>query len=260
MKTIFCSLLLLLTLTSGVVGQTAPDAAELTKLLNDFLAGASRNDAAIHDRFWADDLIYTRSAGRRVNKAEVMHDVRTAPAPKPTDPKTIYTAEDIRIQQYGDTAVVAFRLVATTDAGGSKQVANLLNSGTFVKRNGKWQVVNWQSTRMPRTEAESKSEATTTDAVLQQAILAGDAEKLSAFTDPSFIWTRGATQITRQQLLDELRGGKLKYEKSNGPKASVSVYGDTAVVHGELQSGIPYTVTFINQLGVWRAVSMHTSN
>jgi hypothetical protein len=195
-----------------------------------------------------------------VNKAEVMHDVRTAPAPKPTDPKTIYTAEDIRIQQYGDTAVVAFRLVATTDAGGSKQVANLLNSGTFVKRNGKWQVVNWQSTRMPRTEAESKSEATTTDAVLQQAILAGDAEKLSAFTDPSFIWTRGATQITRQQLLDELRGGTLKYEKSNGPKASVSVYGDTAVVHGELQSGIPYTVTFINQLGVWRAVSMHTSN
>jgi len=26
---------------------------------------------------------------------------------------------------------------------------NYLNSGTFVKRNGKWQVVNWQSTRMP---------------------------------------------------------------------------------------------------------------
>src|SRR5678815_1424534 len=142
-----CFALLLLLATSGFA-QSAPDAAELTKLLNDFLAGASRNDVAIHDRFWADDLIYTRSAGRRVNKAEVMHDVRTSPAPKPTDPKTVYTAEDIRIQQYGDTAVVAFRLVATTE----KNVANLLNSGTFVKRNGKWQVVNWQSTRMPRTE------------------------------------------------------------------------------------------------------------
>src|SRR5262249_56055639 len=99
MKTILCSLLLL-TLASTVLAQTAPDAAELTKLLNDFLAGASRNDAAIHDRFWADDLIYTRSAGRRVNKAEVMHDVRNAPAPKPTDPKTVYTAEDIPIHQY----------------------------------------------------------------------------------------------------------------------------------------------------------------
>jgi ketosteroid isomerase-like protein len=259
MKTILCSLLLLLTLGSSVFAQTAPDAAELTKLLNDFLAGASRNDVEIHDRFWADDLIYTRSAGRRVNKAEVMHDVRNAPAPKPTDPKTVYTAEDIRIQQYGDTAVVAFRLVATTDAGGSKQVANLLNSGTFVKRNGKWQVVNWQSTRMPRTEAESKSEVTIVDATLQQAILSGDAAKVAAFTDESFIWTRGATQMTRQQLLDALRAGKLKYAKPNAAKMSVSVYGDTAVVHGELQAASPYTVVFINQLGVWRAVSMHTS-
>ena len=31
---------------------TAKDAAELTKLLNEFLAGASRNDPAVHDRFW----------------------------------------------------------------------------------------------------------------------------------------------------------------------------------------------------------------
>src|SRR5688572_33073822 len=41
-------------------------------------------------------------------------------------------------------------------SAGTKSVANLLNSGTFVKRNGKWQVVNWQSTRMPQTEAESR--------------------------------------------------------------------------------------------------------
>src|ERR1041384_4415167 len=170
MRKILSSAILILFVSCGVFAQTAPDAAELTKLLNDFLAGASRNDVAVHERFWADDLIYTRSAGRRVKKAEVMHDVRSTPAPKPTDPKTIYTAEDIRIQQYGDTAVVAFRLVATTE----KSVANLLNSGTFVKRNGKWQVVNWQSTRMPRTEAESKSELTTAAAALHDAIASAD--------------------------------------------------------------------------------------
>src|SRR6185369_2330748 len=139
------SVTLLFFLATTISAQTAPDAAELTKLLNDFLAGASRNDVAVHESFWADDLIYTRSAGRRVNKAEVMTDVRSAPAPKPTDPKTVYTAEDIRMQQYAATAVVAFRLVATTETGGAKYVATLLNSGTFVKRAGKWQVVNWQS-------------------------------------------------------------------------------------------------------------------
>jgi hypothetical protein len=65
--------------------------------------------------------------------------------------------------------------------------------------------------------------------------------------------------MTRQQLLDELRAGKLKYEKPNAAKVSISVYGDTAVVRGELLPSTQYTITFINQLGVWRAVSMHTS-
>jgi len=245
------SITLLLLLATTVSAQTAPDAAELTKLLNDFLAGASRNDVAVHESFWADDLIYTRSAGRRVNKAEVMHDVRATPAPKPTDPKTIYTAEDIRIQQYGDTAVVAFRLVATTE----KSVANLLNSGTFVKRNGKWQVVNWQSTRMPRTEAESKSEVTTADAALHEAVVSGDIDKLTALTDPTFVWTHSSVQTTRQQLFDDLRAKKVKYGKPDPAKVSISVYGDTAIVRGE-----SYTLTFINQLGVWRAVSLHTSS
>jgi len=254
MKIIVSAALLLLLITAGALAQTAPDAAELTKLLNDFLAGASRNDATIHERFWADDLIYTRSAGRRVNKAEVMHDVRTAPAPKPTDPKTVYTAEDIRIQQYGDTAVVAFRLVATTDTGGTKHVANLLNSGTFVKRSGKWQVVNWQSTRMPRTEAESKSEVITAGAALHDAILSGDVDKLNALTDETFVWTHGSVQTTRQQLFDDLRARNVKYGKPDPAKVSISVYGDTAIVRGE-----SYTLTFINQLGVWRAISLHTS-
>lgn len=254
MKKLVSAALLLLFVTGAVYAQTAPDAAELTKLLNDFLAGASRNDAAIHERFWADDLIYTRSAGRRVNKTEVMHDVRSAPAPKPTDSKTVYTAEDIRIQQYGDTAVVAFRLVATTEDGGAKYVANLLNSGTFVKRGGKWQVVNWQSTRMPRTEAESKSEVTTAATALHEAISSGDIDKLTSLTDPSFVWTHGSLESPRQQLFDDLRARKVKYGKPDPAKMSISVYGDTAIAHGE-----SYTLVFINQLGIWRAVSLHTS-
>jgi ketosteroid isomerase-like protein len=147
MKRILSSAILVIGLTLTAAPQTAPAAAELTKLLNDFLAGASHNDVAMHDRFWAEDLIYTGSGGRRRGKAEIMKDVRSAPAPKPGDPKTVYTAEDIRIQQYGNTAIVAFRLVATTEKDGKTEVTNYLNSGTFLKRKGKWQVVNWQATK-----------------------------------------------------------------------------------------------------------------
>lgn len=147
MKRFFWSALLLVGFALTAQAQTAPAAAELTKLLNDFLAGASQNDVAMHDRFWAEDLIYTGSGGRRRGKAEIMKDVRSAPAPKPGDPKTTYTAEDVRIQQYGNTAIIAFRLVATTEKDGKTEVTNYLNSGTFLKRKGKWQVVNWQATK-----------------------------------------------------------------------------------------------------------------
>lgn len=135
-------------------GQTAKDGAELTKLLNEFLAGASVNDATVHDRFWADDLIYTRSAGVRMNKVLLMKNLRSAPAPKPDDPKTVYSAEDVQIHQYGDAAVVAFRLVATTTKNGSTEVSNYLNTGTFIKRNGRWQAVAWQSTAVPKASSK----------------------------------------------------------------------------------------------------------
>lgn len=141
---------------AGVYGQTLSDTDELTRLLNEFLDGASRNDASVHDRFWADDLIYTGSGGRRVGKADIMHDVRSAPEPKPEDPVTIYTAEDIRIQLYGETAIVAFRLVATVQAGELKEVTHYFNTGTFLKREGLWQAVSWQATRIPDDEEEGQ--------------------------------------------------------------------------------------------------------
>ncbi len=147
------------TALSGLA-QTAPDAAKLTALLNDFLAGAGRNDAAIHERFWADDLIYTRSTGVRTSKEEIMKGLRSAsPAPprKDTDPVTVYTGDQVQIHQYGKTAVVAFRLVITnTKSDGTKIVSYNLNTGTFVKRKGIWQAVAWQSTIVSKTAPENK--------------------------------------------------------------------------------------------------------
>jgi hypothetical protein len=59
----------------------------------------------------------------------------------------VYTAEDVQIQVYGDTAVVAFKLVATPPD--ASVVLTYFNTGTFLRRNGKWQVVAWQATAMP---------------------------------------------------------------------------------------------------------------
>jgi ketosteroid isomerase-like protein len=141
---------IVLSQTALAYSQSSKDAGELVSLLNEFLAGASHNDIAVHDRFWADDLIYTRSSGVRTNKADMMRNLRNSSAPKPDDPRTVYTAEDIQIHQYGETAVVAFRLVATTTKGTSTEVSNYLNTGTFVKHSGEWRAVAWQSTVMAK--------------------------------------------------------------------------------------------------------------
>ena len=132
-----------------------PAAAELKALLDEFLAGASRNDAAVHDRFWSEDLVYTGSSGKRRGKAELMNDVRTAPSPRPGS-SIVYSAEDVSIRQYGDTAVVAFRLVGTTTADGKTEVAHYLNTGTFVRRAGRWQAVAWQATKAADQPAAAK--------------------------------------------------------------------------------------------------------
>jgi hypothetical protein len=94
-----------------------------------------------------------------MGKAAILENARSGPTATAAAP-TVYSAEDIRIQQYGDTAVVAFRLVGRTGGDPQPMVEHFLNTGTFVQRNGEWQVVAWQSTRVPEQEA-ARGEAAT---------------------------------------------------------------------------------------------------
>jgi hypothetical protein len=271
--TVAISTLLFSTLLFAQVGS---DSAQLTSLLNEFLAGAGRNDAAVHDRFWAEDLIYTRGTGQRLGKADIMKGVRSAPPAKPEDPKTVYSAEDVRIQQYGDTAVVAFRLVGATDSNGTITVTKHLNTGTFVKRKGKWQAVAWQATKMPAADEEARRQVAETEAAYQKAILASDTKTLERLLHTSFIWTHTTgAQDNRDKMLGDLTIGKLKYSKLETNNVVVNVYGDTAVVRGTSprqraqQPGVAeppkpftvfYTLTLVNFGGAWRIVAMHTSH
>ncbi len=149
MKKCLFFIALLFASAAATHGQTAPDAPQLTKLLKEFLAAT--NDAAVHDRFWAEDLIYTRASGERTTKAEILKSLRSAPAAKPGGPVTEYAGEDVQIRQYGDAAVVAFRLVGKTrDKDGSVKTQEFFNTGTFIKHKGKWQAVAWQATAVPQ--------------------------------------------------------------------------------------------------------------
>jgi hypothetical protein len=143
----------LLTLALGAAAQTpklSPTARQLTSRLNEFLDAAGRNDRAVFDRFFADDVIYTRSAGVTIDKAEIMKNVGH---PDTMGTKSTFSADDVTIHDYGQTAIVNFRLVAQTDSGGT---SHYRNTATFLKRNNGWQVVAWQSTKAPVPDESAK--------------------------------------------------------------------------------------------------------
>ena len=86
----------------------APDGPVLTRMLNEFLAAASRmTPPLMSDSGRRPDL--HSWCGHSAGKAELMKGVRSStPIKVGEQPPAVFTAEDIRIQQYGNVAVVAF--------------------------------------------------------------------------------------------------------------------------------------------------------
>ena len=138
-------LLVLLSYGQPALASPATATAELTKLLHEFLHAATVNDRAVFDKFFAEDVIYTRSAGVTINKADIM---KSFDQPRGQERASqTFDADEITVHQYGNFAVVNFRLIAKPNDGGAPQYYR--NTGSFVKHDGMWQAVAWQSTKVP---------------------------------------------------------------------------------------------------------------
>lgn len=145
----FAFLFLILFMPLFLNAQENVEKEVLRNMLTEFLDGASVNDYAIHDRFWAEDLVYTGSGGDRITKKDILNDLG-----EPADDEALaeYYAEEVDIRIYGDnTAVLAFKLVANIPLeNGRTDTLNFYNTGTFLKRNGEWRAVAWQATQIPQ--------------------------------------------------------------------------------------------------------------
>ena len=122
---------------------------QVTQLVRDFLANVAKNDPKVFENFFADDVIYTRSAGVTVDKAEILKNIGVRAA---NEPEATYEADDFTVHPYSDMAVVNFRLIQHNGT----QTGYFRNTGTFLKRHGKWQAVAWQATRVPPAGQETK--------------------------------------------------------------------------------------------------------
>ncbi|MDJ0758390.1 MAG: SDR family NAD(P)-dependent oxidoreductase [Woeseiaceae bacterium] len=117
----------------------------LEKLVNEFLANT--NERETHAAFWANDLVYTSSNGTRFGKREILSGFDEEPGVAADWPT--YSAEDMSVRIHGDTAVVTFKLVGTPAADSDEPTMYYFNTGTFLKRQGAWQAIAWQATKIP---------------------------------------------------------------------------------------------------------------
>ena len=128
--------------------QDAAVIQQLTARVHDFLANVPKNDPQVFQDFFADDVIYTRSTGVTVTKADILKniDVRAT-----NEPQATFDADDFTVHPYGEMAVVNFRLIMHNAENAKAATAYFRNTGTFMKRNGKWQAVAWQATKVPES-------------------------------------------------------------------------------------------------------------
>ena len=104
----------------------------------------TKNDFDTLASLLADDLVYVHSSSNVDGKTAYVDNLRSG--------KTKYESiepADVKVRVYGDTAIVngTAKLSVTTD--GKTNSFSLRYTDVWVMRDNKWQMVTWQSTRLP---------------------------------------------------------------------------------------------------------------
>lgn len=111
------------------------DARTLLKLEDDWAAALVRRDAKAFRRLLAEGFVYTEN-DRMSNRDAVLQDIVSGP-------DTVEAAhnEDMRVHRFGTTAAVTGWLIVRGRGPGGQFSRRYRFTDTWVRRNGKWQIV-----------------------------------------------------------------------------------------------------------------------
>ena len=104
----------------------------------------ARKDLARLRDLLADDLVYTHSSARRDTKQSLIGNMESG--------ATVYTAveaSDVKAQDLGSAVVLTGVARISVTSGGKPNSFGVRFTDVYANRNGKWQMVAWQSTRLP---------------------------------------------------------------------------------------------------------------
>ena len=104
----------------------------------------ARKDIATLNELISDDLVYTHSSARLDTKRSLIGAMESG--------QTVYTAvvpSDVKAQDYGDTVVLTGSARISVNSGGNAMNFGVRFTDVYVNKGGSWQMVAWQSTRLP---------------------------------------------------------------------------------------------------------------
>jgi uncharacterized protein (TIGR02246 family) len=133
-------------LVAPVARAQAPSAAEqeLIKLENAWSTAWQKKDVAALDRLFAAEYLSTDSDGKTTTKAQDLQDVKD-----PTTTLTSFKLENLTVHVYNDAfAVVTGSNTEKATFKGKDDSGTYMFTDVFVKRDGRWQIVATQSSKV----------------------------------------------------------------------------------------------------------------
>jgi len=104
----------------------------------------ARKDIATLDELIAEDLIYAHSTARLDTKTSLIDNMLSG--------QTVYTSVEpskVVAQDLGDTVVLTGECQIKVNVKGTPNAFGVRFTDVYALRNGKWQMVTWQSTKLP---------------------------------------------------------------------------------------------------------------
>ena len=120
---------------------SAGDEVVIRQLERDWESALVKNDQTTINRIVAEDCVFVSSTGELMTKAQ-------ADADRANSTLQFSTTPQMSVRVLGDAAVVVGMNVETSQYVGMNTSGQYRWTDVFVKRNGKWQVVSAQSTRI----------------------------------------------------------------------------------------------------------------
>ena len=120
--------------------QDSKDRIELTRLEKVWNDAYLHGDADTLNQLLGDDLVVTMTAMRVLDKADSIAIIRSGRVKFQR-----YETSELRIQVYGDAAVVSGLLERTRDAGGQITEDKYRFTKVYIRKANKWTVVAWHA-------------------------------------------------------------------------------------------------------------------